>query len=92
MALTKDDALAIAKKLGGKIVTDRKGHDLAQIWHGEKVIAMFGIRRGRRDLGHNHIRHKIFVRQRQAQDLANCPMSKNDWLEIMEKAGKLEKK
>jgi len=90
MGLSKDDALAIAKKLKAMIVTRRKAHDLAQVWYRGKVIAMFGIRRGsRRDSGHGHIPPQVFLRPKQAQDLADCPMSRDDWLEQMERLGKL---
>lgn len=90
MSLTKDDAKAIAKKLKAEIDTSGAAHDLAQVWYNDKLIASFGIRRGRRNLGHDHIRHSLFISQRKAWELAKCPMSYEDWLERLEELDKLD--
>ncbi len=85
--LTKDDAEAIAKKLGASL-QDGSKHQLAIIEHDGKRIAQFGIRRGsRRDQGHDHIPGCIHVRPRDALRLAQCPMSLEDWIKQMKDKG-----
>ncbi len=85
--LTKDDATAIAKKLGAEMRTGRK-HDIAAIKVNGKTIAEFGIRRGsRRDQSHNYVPGQIHVSPRQATDLAHCPMSFEEWVALMQVKG-----
>ena len=61
--ITKELALKIVKKLKAKVVTRAKPHDIALVDHEGKMVASFGIRRGsRKDQGHDHIPHQIFLR------------------------------
>jgi hypothetical protein len=89
--LTKEHALRIAKKLGATITGGAgKAHDLALIYHEGRLIAHFGIRRGsRKDLGHDHIPAQLYIRAGQARLLAQCPLSRKDWLTILEGKGLL---
>ena len=88
MTLTKKHALAIAKKLNATIDKKGSGHDRAEIFHEGKLIAHFGIRRGsRKDQSHGHIPADLYVTQKDARDLALCPMTKKEWLELMEEKG-----
>ena len=89
--LNKDSAKKIAKKLGAEIDKSASAHDIAVIYEGGVEIASFGIRRGRRDLGHDHIPSDIHVRPRQARDLAQCPMSRDEWVQLMMELGLIEK-
>jgi hypothetical protein len=85
--LTKDDAEAIAKKLRASFQEGSK-HQLAIIEYEGKRIAQFGIRRGsRRDQGHDHIPGSIHVRPREALQLAQCPMSFEEWIKHMKDKG-----
>jgi hypothetical protein len=86
--ITKELALKIAKKLGAKISTAGKAHDLAMIFHEEKLIASFGIRRGSsRDQGHDHISKDLHLSPSKARLLAQCPLTPEKWLEIMREKG-----
>ena len=88
--ITKDLALAIVKKLKAQIVTGRKAHDIALVRHEGKLIATFGIRRGsKKDQGHDHIPSAIFVRTGQAKLLGECPMSRDEWLEVLRSKSKI---
>jgi len=85
--LTKDHAEAIARKLKAVIISGRK-HDLAAIQHNGKTIAQFGIRRGsRRDQAHDYVAGQIHVTRHQATLLAQCPMSFEEWIAVMEAKG-----
>ncbi|MCP4659367.1 MAG: hypothetical protein GY856_28485 [bacterium] len=76
--LNQEDAYAIARKLRAEIVTRRKAHDLALVYHEDVVVAKFGIRRGRKDLGHDHIMADIFLSPHDASRLAGCSMTRNE--------------
>jgi len=86
--ITKELALKIMKKLGGR-VAEAKGsaHDLVEIWHEGVLIASFGIRHGSsKDAGHDHIPSEIFVNSYFAKLLGQCPKSRADWIhELTEK-------
>jgi hypothetical protein len=90
--ITKDHASKIASKLKANI---RSGgsHDIAIIEYDGKRIAQFGIRRGsRKDAGHDHIPASIYVNSQSALNLARCPMSYEQWIELMLDKGLIEKK
>jgi hypothetical protein len=85
--ITKDHAAKIAVKLHA---TFRQGgnHDIAVIEYEGKRIAQFGIRRGsRRDAGHDHVPASIYVSTRSALDLARCPMSYEQWIDVLREKG-----
>jgi hypothetical protein len=87
-SINKDHANAIAKKLGANIVTRKKAHDLARIYHNGVLIATFGIRRGSdRNLGHGHIPKELHLSPRQTILLAQCTMTVEQWLEILRDGG-----
>jgi len=85
--LTKTDAEAIARKLKAEMRQGRK-HDIAAIKYNGQTIAHFGIRRGsRRDQGHDYVSGQIHVSPRQATNLAQCPMSFDQWIVLMREKG-----
>lgn len=91
MAITKEHALRIAKKL--KATIDKRGgaHDIALIYHEGVLIAHFGIRRGsRKDAGHGHIPHSLHVAQSTCLGLAQCPVKREEWIQAMREQGLLE--
>ncbi len=86
--ITKELALKIVKKLKAKVVTRPKPHDIALVNHEGKMVASFGIRRGsRNDQGHDHIPEQIFLRPRQARELGQCPIYREDWIKIIKEKG-----
>lgn len=88
--LTKDDAQAIADKLGARIKT-AKAHDIAIIEYDGKRITQFGIRRGsRRDQSHNHLPGSLFIGPHAVKELAICTMSYDDWIQVMKEKGLIE--
>ncbi len=89
--VTKEHAIKIADKLEAVIEKrSKKAHDLALIYHEGRLVAQFGIRRGsKKELGHDHIPNSLHIRPRQARLLGECPLSREDWLEIMSEQGLL---
>ena len=86
--ITKELAIQIAKKLKAEMVK-RKAHDIAVVEHEGKMIAQFGIRRGsRKSMGHDHIPAQIYVSARDARLLGECPLSRDDWIEIITDKGR----
>jgi hypothetical protein len=58
------------------------------VFHEGLCIAMFGIRRGsEKDLGHDHISRDLHLGPSKARLLAQCPLTREDWLEIMRRRG-----
>ena len=89
-AITKELALKIAKKLKAEVVETKRSHDIAQVFHNGKMVAHFGIRRAsKKDSGHDYIPESIFVRTREAKLLGQCPMSRDEWITIITKKGKV---
>lgn len=85
--LNKKDALKIAKKLDVEIDTSPKAHDLAIIRYRGVEVTSFGVRRGRKDLGHDHVMRSLYVSPREARKLADCSMSKTEWVDKMKEKG-----
>jgi len=89
--ITKELALSIAKKLEAEIQKrSKKAHDLAKVYHDGKLIASFGIRRGsKKNLGHDFVPAALYVGPNQARLLGQCPLKREEWLEILREKGKL---
>lgn len=81
--LTKEHAEKIARKLNARIVSGAR-HDIAVVEHNGKRVLQFGIRRGsRKDQGHGHIPGSIHLNPRDALLLAQCPLSRDEWIRRM---------
>ena len=81
--ITKELAEKIAKKLGAKIDT-AGAHAIAYIYHGEVLVAQFGIRHGsKKEAGHDHVPSDIHVSPGKAKRLGQCPMSRAEWIECL---------
>jgi hypothetical protein len=89
--ITKELALKIARKLEATIKErSGKAHDIALVYHGGRLVAQFGLRRGsKKDMGHDHIPSQIHVRPSQARLLGQCPMTREEWLRILAERGLL---
>ena len=88
--LTKEHARRIARKLGAEIRTGRKAHDLAVVYESGIRLSQFGIRRGsRKDLGHDHLTNSLHLSARQCLDLAQCPMTREEWIANLREKGLL---
>lgn len=87
--ITKELANKIVRKLKAKVVKRKRPHDIALVYNEGKMVAQFGVRRGsNKELGHDHIPEQIFLRPREARLLAQCPMSREDWVKIITEKGK----
>jgi hypothetical protein len=87
--ITKELALKIVQKLGARLESGSgRDHDFALVYHRGKMVAKFGIRRGsKKDLGHDHIPGQLHIRMGQARLLAQCPLSRDDWIAILAEKG-----
>ena len=87
--ITKEHAIKISRKLGATISSRKnKAHDIAQVIENGRIIAFFGIRRGsEKDKGHDHISRDLHLSPHDAKLLAQCPLSRDGWLEIMRQKG-----
>ena len=87
--ITKEHAIQIAKKLEAELrPRKRKAHDLYAVYHEGRRVAQFGIRRGsEKDKGHDHIPGQIFITPHNALRLAQCPMARKEWLEVLRNRG-----
>jgi hypothetical protein len=81
--INKQHAKSIARKLKAVVDTSGGAHDIAYIYNDDgKLLASFGIRRGsKKSLGHGHIPNDLSLNRLDTLRLANCPMSREDWLE-----------
>ena len=88
--ITRELALRIADKLEAEVVPGTK-HDMAYISYKGTEIASFGIRRGsNKDQGHDYISKALHVGPHNARLLAQCPLTRKGWLEILERNGLVE--
>ena len=88
--ITRDLAKSIAKKLRARIEPGRKAHDIALFFHEGKLIVQFGIRRGSsKDAGHDHVPEQLHLRPHQAKLLGQCPMSLEDYINVLADKGLL---
>jgi hypothetical protein len=88
--ITKEHAVRIARKLKAALV-EEKAHAYAEIFYKDRLIARFGIRRGsEKDKGHDHVQKDLHLNGHQARLLAACPLSFQDWLDILKEKGLLD--
>jgi hypothetical protein len=80
--LTQDDAEAIAGKLGCTPYEGRS-HKYYRLFVDQKLVARFGVRRASREKGHGHLPRDLHINQKQCSDLSTCPLSKDDYLQIL---------
>jgi hypothetical protein len=87
--LKKREAEAIARKLGATV--EKSGaHQRAYFEHAGKLVLSFGIRHGR-DSGHGHIPKDMSLSQYDTVRMANCTMSKADYLIVLRDKGMIDK-
>jgi hypothetical protein len=88
--LNKEHALKIRKKLKAKLSQGKKNrpHDLYSVYEGGVLITSFSIRRGsNKHTGHDHIPAALYVSPHVCLGLAQCPVSRADWLRMMRERG-----
>jgi hypothetical protein len=86
--LKANHAERIAIKLGAKSEEGRR-HGHVYITYKGKDVATYGIRRSSHEVGHDYIPRQIFITMRQAMDLARCPMSADQYFDILKMHGHL---
>lgn len=87
--ISQTEAKDIAKKLGAKVKSGR-AHDLAEVNYKGKRVAQFGIRRGSREQSHSYVPRQLYISGPQARDLAACPMSADDYFNVLIEKGLIQ--
>src|SRR5258708_37821008 len=82
--IQKDEALAIAQKLGAALDPDG-AHQIATFEFDGKAILTFGIRHGKKG-GHGHLVGRygnLRMSETKVMALANCTMSKDEYVQYL---------
>lgn len=87
--ITKEMALKIVKKLKAKNISRKSSaHDEYGLEHDGRIVVVLGIRRGsEKDKGHDHLLNDLFLNAHHAKNLANCPLSREEYLRILQERG-----
>ena len=85
---TKEHAQTIAKKLACSLREDR-AHTTAEVFEGETLVARFGIRRGSRELGHDHLPSELHLRRMECKALYDCTLDRFGYIRLMRERGEL---
>lgn len=76
------------KKLKAEVITKRSAHDLAQVFYQGALVVQFGLRRGSsKDTGHGHLPEDLHLTPHQTLELAQCPLSYDEWVILMTEKG-----
>lgn len=80
--ITKELALKIKDKLGAVPLTTKNDvHDMYGVFHNDRLIASFGIRRGsKKDAGHDHVQKALNVSTGFAKQIGICKRYLEDYL------------
>lgn len=89
MPFTRQDARAIAKKLGAEVQTKHKKHDMAIVRYHGRIVARYGIRRASGEVGHDHIPHQLYISRQQALALARCSLDRDGYFVVLREQGLL---
>ena len=89
MQLDTDDALAIVRKLGCESRPKGTKHSIAIVKIEGLYIGQFGVRRGSGQQGHDYIPRQIHVSMHEAKQLADCSMSREDYIRLLREKGQL---
>lgn len=81
--ITKELAIKIAKKLEATNVSDSGDeHDTYAVFHKDKLVATFGIRRSsQKNRGHDHIPKELQIGPNFAKQLGQCTKQKPEYLQ-----------
>jgi hypothetical protein len=86
--ITREHADKIVKKLRAKLRTSRTAHDLAEVTYKGVIVVGFGLRRSSsKDTGHGHIPNDLHLSPHQTLALANCPLSRDQYVKILKEKG-----
>ena len=87
--LNRKHAEQIRKKLRGIVKRARRSkHHEVEVYVGDVYVMSFGIRKGRGDdVGHGHIAAQLRLTTGEAIRLAECPLSREGWIRLMEERG-----
>lgn len=86
MKFTRQDGDDIAKKLSASIEKGRR-HEIVVVSYKGMRICQFGLRRGSRELGHDYIPKQLHISKKECRDLADCPMSADQYFERLREKG-----
>lgn len=89
MNLSQREASRIADKLGATR-KEKRNHQVIYVRSPNGVlVGRYGIQRGSKELPHDYIPGQIQISMREAIQLAQCPMSAEQYFELMAERGKI---
>ena len=83
MALNKDDALTVVRKLRAEKREGRRRspHEMYAVYHGELQVATFGVSRSpNRNKGHGHLPLQLRISLAQTAAIAECEWYYDDYI------------
>ena len=86
MALTKDDAYAIAKKFGVE-VKDRSKHKRVKVYCGKYFVGAYGISYGSGEKSFDYIPGQIKMTMAQAKDFIECSLTVDKFCDDLREQG-----
>ena len=87
-SLTQREAAKICRKLSAQRDTERTNHhDYYVVTHNGKKVVKIGVRRASKEKGHGHLPGELHLTQSQTLELARCPMSKDEYFDILQQKG-----
>jgi hypothetical protein len=80
--ITREHAQKIADKLDCRL-SEGKAHTTAEVWEGEILVARFGIRRGSKELGHDHLPSELHLKRKECKELYECTLDRPAYIRLM---------
>lgn len=88
--ITKEHAQKAVTKLSATIKSGAK-HEIAKIFHDNKLIAQFGICRGsKKDIPHDYVPEQLHLTKAQFMELVLCRISQSEWIALLIQKGIVE--
>lgn len=81
-SITGEHANALVKKLKAEVRKNRSNHNLAVVYFNGERLTQFGLRRGSKELPHDHIPDTLRLSRHDTRRLVDCSISVEQWAEI----------
>lgn len=81
----------LLRQSSGAEIQSRRKHDMAIVRYDGRIVARYGIRRARQEMGHDHIPRQLHVSRQRALALARCSLDRDGYFTILSEQGLLPK-
>lgn len=68
-------------------IEDGRKHRLVKVHYNGRHIGQYGIQRASRPQNHNYIAEQLYLSRKDAYELAKCPLSVDDYIDILVEKG-----